>query len=451
MKTETRENKIVDGVIWKQMLLFFFPIFVGTLFQQLYSTVDAVMLGRYVGKGALAAVGGTDAEVICLIVNFFTGLSSGAAVVISQHFGAKHYDALKSSVYTAFMLSIACGALMSVLGIGSAAWLLRAIHTPEDIFHDAVTYLQYYFMGMIPSMIYNMCSGVLRSVGDSRRPLYYLIVCCFLNIILDYLFIRIIPLGVAGAAIATNIAQVGSAALVMRALLRSGAVYKLELRRDLFSTTQLKQMLRIGFPAGVQSSMYSVSNVFVQSSINALHTDSIAAWGAFRKIDGIYWPVANAIGITITTFVGQNFGAQRYDRLKTTIRSGMVMQCLFTIVFTIFVVIFRVPLLSLFTEDAEVLRIGAIVLLGISPFYPLYMVSEVFSGAMRGVGDSLKPAILTLFGTCILRFAYILIFAYQTPSNENIAFCYPLTWAVTSVCFAVYYLRGNWLRRHMLQ
>ncbi len=451
METTTQNNQIVNGVVWKQMLLFFFPIFLGTLFQQFYSMIDAVILGRFVGKEALAAVGGSDIEVINLLVNFFVGLSSGASVVISQHYGARHQDALRSSVYTAMALAVGCGALLTLLGVFCSSWILQAIHTPADIFRYAEDYMRYYFLGMIPSMIYNMGSGILRAVGDSRRPLYYLIVCCFVNIVLDLFLVLVIPLATAGTAIATSISQLVCASLVLRALLKTRDIYQLQLSRRNFSRSQLKHMLRIGLPAGLQSSMYSISNVFIQSSINRLGTDSVAAWAAFRKIDSIYWPISNALGITVMTFVGQNFGARRYDRLRQSVRSGLVLDIGITVLFSAAAVLLRGPLIALFNDDAQVLRIGEHLLLLLSPYYILYLFSEIYSGAMRGVGESLWPALLTLFGTCVLRLGYLFLFVNQDASNAKIAFSYPLTWAVTSVMFIVYYFRGHWLSSRIRQ
>ena len=375
MSPSIQNNQLLHGVVWKQMLLFFFPLFLGTIFQQLYSTVDAVILGRFVGKEALAAVGGSDAEVIALLVNFFVGLSSGASVIISQHYGARHRDSLRSAVYTAIALAVVSGALLTVLGIFCSPWLLRAIKTPSEIFDHAAIYMRYYFLGMIPSMLYNMGAGILRAVGDSKRPLYYLMVCCAANIGLDLLLVLVIPLGTAGTAIATSLSQVICAVLVMRRLLCTTDIYRLELCKSNFSLIQLRHMLRIGLPAGMQASMYSISNIFVQTAINTLGTDSIAAWAAFRKIDAVYWPISNALGIAVMTFVGQNFGAKQYDRLKGSIRAGLLIHLSITVLFTLLAVGFRRPLISLFNSDPAVRRIGEQVLLCISPYYLLYLVT----------------------------------------------------------------------------
>ena len=445
------QNRIVSGVVWKEMLIFFFPIFLGTIFQQFYSMIDAVILGRFVGKQALAAVGGSDLEVINLLVNFFVGLASGASVVVSQHYGARRADSLRSAVYTSMVLAVVSGAALTVLGVAGARPLLELIETPKDIMQYAVDYLRYYFLGMIPSMIYNMGSGILRAVGDAKRPLYYLIVCCIVNIFLDLFLVVVIPLNTAGAAIATSISQLICASLVLRALLRTKDLYRLELRRENFSRVQLVHMLRIGLPAGLQSSMYSVSNVFIQTSINRLGTDSVAAWAAFRRIDGVFWPISSALGITVMTFVGQNFGARAYPRVKQSIRIGILLHAAVTAVFSTGAVLLREPLIRLFNEDTAVVAIGMDLMTMLPPFYITYLFTEIFSGAMRGVGESLKPTLLTLFGTCVLRLGYLFLFVNQHPTNGGIAFSYPMSWVVTSVLFIFYYLRGRWLTSHIRQ
>lgn len=449
METTAPRNQIISGVVWKQMLLFFFPLFLGTLFQQVYSMVDAIIVGQVVGKQALAAVGGSDMEVINLLVNFFTGLSSGAAVVISQHYGAKNHAALRCAVHTAMMLAVTCGALLTVLGLLSASWLLRAIRTPAEIFDYAYVYLRYYFLGMIPAMIYNMGAGVLRAVGDSKRPLYYLIVCCIVNTGLDLFLVLVIPWGVAGTAIATSLSQIICALMVLRRLLRTREPYRLTLARGNFSMTQLRHMLRIGLPTGMQLSMYSISNVFIQAFLNTLGTDSVAAWAAFRKIDSVYWPISSALGIAVTTFVGQNFGAKQYHRLKQSVRSGLVLDLCVTVFFSSLMMAFPRQLISLFNEDAQVLKIGVRLMWMLPPYYILYLSTEILSGAMRGVGESLLPALLTLFGTCVLRLGFLFLFVGNHATNGIIAFCYPMSWGVTSLLFLIFYWKGRWLRNRL--
>ena len=318
-----RAAAITEGVIWKQLLLFFFPILFGTFFQQLYNTADAVIVGRYVGKEALAAVGGSTAMIINLMVGFFVGLSSGATVIISQFFGAQNEKRVSEAVHTAMAFSLVCGLVMTAGGVLFARPILTAMGNPEDIMEDSMAYMQIYFFGVITNLIYNMGSGILRAIGDSRRPLYYLIASCFTNIMLDLAFVVVLNMGVRGAALATVGSQIVSAVLVSAALMRADKSYKLILRNMRLNPFMVKRIVQIGFPAGLQSVMYSVSNIIIQRSVNALGTDTIAAWSAYSKIDSVYWMVLSALGISITTFVGQNYGAGRMDR----VRRG-VLECL---------------------------------------------------------------------------------------------------------------------------
>ena len=315
-----------SGPVFKNMLRFFLPIMLGTLLQQLYSAVDAVILGRYVGKTALAAVGGSDIVLINLIVGFFVGLSSGAAVVISQHYGANEPERVRKSVHTAIALSLVIGAFMTLVGILVTPRFLTALKTPADTMQYSADYLRWYFAGMIPSMVYNMGSGILRAVGDSRRPLYFLFVCAVLNTVLDLLFVAVFHMEVAGAAIATSFSQLVCAWLDVRTLARQKNCCRLELRRLGFEKDLLKRMLYIGLPAGLSSTMYGFTNLFVQKAINLLGTDTVAAWSAFWKLDGIYWPISGAIGIAVMTFAGQNYGARNTtERIYKSIRAGLVL------------------------------------------------------------------------------------------------------------------------------
>ena len=304
-----KENKIVTGVIWQQLLLFFFPILFGTFFQQLYNAADAVIVGRFVGKEALSAVGGGTGTLIQLLVGFFVGLSSGATVIISQYYGARRSEMVGYAVHTSIAFSLVAGVGMMIVGITAAPWALRAMSTPEDILGPSTTYIRIYFLGVIGNLIYNMGAGILRAVGDSKRPLYFLIVSCLTNIVLDIAFVIGLHMGVAGAALATILSQALSAVLVLWVLMRTKDMHRLELRKIRFDGRMFHRIIRIGLPAGLQSVMYTSSNILIQSSVNALGTDTVAAWTAYSKIDSLFWMIVNAFGISITTFVGQNYGA----------------------------------------------------------------------------------------------------------------------------------------------
>ena len=319
-QSQQTQNGITEGVIWKQLLLFFFPILLGTFFQQLYNTVDAMVVGQYVGKEALAAVGGTTSVIINLFINLFMGISAGATVVVSQCYGARDFDSLHRAVHTAVALALAAGTVITVIGTAGSRWALGAMGTPAEVMEYAVTYLRIYFLGTIASFIYNMGSAILRAVGDTRRPLYFLIAACLTNIVLDLVFVVVFNWGVAGAAIATILSQVVSAVLIILALLHKDAVYQVKVKEIRLYSRELKRLLSVGLPAGLQSDMYSISNILIQSSINTFGTNIVAAWSAYGKLDSFFFMASNAYGISMTTFVGQNFGAQKFDRIRKGVR-----------------------------------------------------------------------------------------------------------------------------------
>ncbi|MGN0479078.1 MAG: MATE family efflux transporter [Hominenteromicrobium sp.] len=440
------ENSIVDGVIWKQLLLFFFPILIGTFFQQLYNTVDTVIVGQFVGKAALAAVG-TTGTVINLLVGFFVGVSSGATVIISQFFGAEDPQNVSKAVHTSIALALAGGAVIMAVGLLTARPVLEVMNVPEDILDDAVLYMNVYYAGIIACMVYNIGTGVLRAIGDSRMPLYILIVCCLANVLLDLLFVVAFRWAVFGVALATVLSQVISAALVMARLMLTQEAYRVELRKIRFDAGILRNVIRIGLPSGLQSVMYSFSNILIQTSINGFGTDAIAAWSAIGKIDGFIWMVMNAFGISVTTFVGQNFGARRYDRVKRSTHIGLLMALGSTITLSVLLFALREPLLRLFTDDAEVVRLGANFFKILAPSYFTFVFIEIFSGAIRGAGESLQPMLITCFGVCGLRIVWLLIAVPLWHTMEMIALNYPVTWVTTAVVFIVYYARGRWLDR----
>ena len=444
---QKNKNGITEGVIWKQLLLFFFPIVLGTFFQQLYNTADAVVVGQFVGKEALAAVGGSTSTIINLLVGFFVGLSSGATVIISQYFGGGRKTHLSRAVHTAIALAIAGGAVIMVIGMIGAPGALEAMGTPPEVLQYSVLYIRIYFVGMIPSLIYNLGSDILRAVGDAKRPMYFLIICCMLNIFLDLLFVVVIPLGVLGVALGTLISQVVSAVLVLFVLLRTKEDYRLELKKIRFDVPILKNIVQIGLPAGLQSAMYNISNVIIQSSVNTFGTDTIAAWTAYGKIDSIFWMIMDAFGISITTCVGQNFGAQNFDRMKKSVWVCLGMAITAAVALSVTLFFGGQYIYRLFSDDGEVISIGLGILRFMVPTYVTYVCIAVLSGAMRGAGESLVPMLLTAGGICVLRVVWIWLAVPVVHDIKTVIFSYPLTWAVTSCFFLVYYLRGGWLAR----
>lgn len=432
-------NQITEGVIWRQLLLFFFPIVFGTFFQQLYNTIDTVIVGHFVGKEALASVGGSSTQIINLIVGFFTGLSSGASVVIAQFFGAKDERTVRQSLHTAYAFSIAGSIVISILGIILAPSMLEWMHTPEEIMTDSAMYLRIYFAGILFVFIYNMGSSVLRATGDSKYPLYYLIFCCFMNIILDVLFVVVFHMGVLGVALATFISQACSAVLVTRKLMVSEGILKLFVRQIRLHKSVLKSQLRIGLPAGFQSVMYSITNVIIQAALNDFGTNTAAAWSVFGKLDAVFWMVSSAFGISITTFVGQNYGAKKTDRIKRSTRVCLGIDFLVSAVLVIFLVLARTFLFRLFTNDAEVIRIGCEMLLLITPWYIVFVIIEILSGSLRGIGDVVIPMIITMCGVCLLRVIWIIGALKIKPTIPVIIYSYPVTWILTGILFIIYY------------
>lgn len=440
---------MTQGVIWRQMLLFFLPIMLGTFFQQLYNTVDAMVVGRFVGKEALAAVGGSASTLINLLVGFFVGLSSGATVIISQYYGAHDDQKMSRSVHTAIALSLVGGVIMMVLGIVFARPMLIMLNTPPETLEDSVTYMTIYFVGIIPALIYNVGTGILRAVGDSKRPLLFLIVCCALNIVLDLLFVVGFGMAVAGAAIATILSMFISALLVLWSLTHAQQGYRLFLKKIRLDWALLRQVLAIGMPAGFQSVLYSLSNMLIQSNINGFGTDAAAAWATYGKIDGIYWMILSALGIAATTFVGQNFGAGQIHRVHRSVRAAMVMSLIFAGVMSLTVHFGGRAFYAMFTTDEAVIQTGLKMMACITPFYCTYVAIEILSGAMRGVGESFGPMLLTCMGICALRVGWLLAAVPLNPCVEMVAFSYPITWVITSALFILYYLRGNWLKKRL--
>lgn len=433
-------NEITEGIIWKQLLLFFFPIVFGTFFQQLYNTIDTVIVGQFVGKAALASVGGSATQIINLVVGFFTGLSSGAAVVIAQFFGARDARSVGESLHTAYAFSVIGSILISILGLTLTPSFLKWMNTPSELMADSILYLRIYFIGILFVFIFNIGSSILRAVGDSKHPLYYLIVCCFINIGLDLLLVIIFHMGVAGVAYATLFSQAVSALLVTRKLMKSTDILSLRLRQIRLYKHVLKSQLGIGLPTGIQSVMYNISNVIIQAALNTFGTDTVAAWSAYGKLDALFWMIISAIGISITTFVGQNYGARKHDRVKKSVRICLAMSIVISIGMSIFLILARRPLFGLFTQDPSVIRIGSEMLALITPCYTFYVFIEVLSGALRGMGDVLIPTAITLGGVCVLRLVWIAGVLHFSPTVEMIIYSYPITWFVTAVLFIFYYL-----------
>lgn len=440
---------LTEGVIWKQLLLFFFPILFGSFFQQLYNTVDAMIVGTYLGKEALAAVGGSTGSLVALFVNFFIGLGSGATVVISQRYGSGDVKGVSRSVHTAIALSLACGALLTVAGIALTPWALTAMKTPEDILPLAITYMRIYFAGIVFNLLYNMSAGILRAVGDSRRPLIFLICGCAVNILLDLLFVAGLKMGVAGAAIATVLSQVVSVVLCMITLTRANDCYRLEPKQIRFHKKPLQSIVRIGTPAGLQSVMYCIANVLIQASVNDFGTIAVTGWTVYGKLDGLFWMTINAFGIAITTFVGQNFGALKLRRVRDGVRQCMLITAGVTIGLSVLLYFFGGSIYWLFTKEQAVVDEGVRILKALVPTYITYIAIEILAGAVRGTGDALWPMIMTCLGVCVTRILWIYLAVPVWHDMIVLLLCYPISWVLTTIMFIIYFKNGAWLRRRL--
>ena len=385
------KNQITEGVIWKQLLIFFFPIVIGTFFQQIYNTADSIVVGRFVGKEALAAVGGSVNQIVNLVVEVFVGLTSGASVIVAQFYGAKDKKNLNKTLHTSYAFGIVTGFVVAVVGLLVTNTVLELMKTPQELMADSRLYLHIYFCGMIFNIIYNMGASILRAVGDSRRPLYVLMVTCGLNIVLDILLVVIFRLGVMGVAIATVSCQGISSILVTAMLMKEHPLFQLKLREIRFYRVSLNSVLRIGIPAALEATMYTIANLIIQVFVNELGTDTVAAWGTFAKIDAVYWMVVNAFGISITTFVGQNYGAGKVKRMRKSVGICLGMSYAGAILVSGVLYALAGPLYRLFTTDENVVRIGVDMMHFLLPSYFMYVVIGILSGALRGAGRVLVP------------------------------------------------------------
>lgn len=438
-KDNTADNQIINGVIWKQILIFFFPIAIGTLFQQLYNTADTIIVGRFVGTAGLASVGGTASVVTYQLVMIFTGLSSGATVIISQCFGAGDHERLHRGLHTAFAFAFIASIIISISGWFATPWILSITKTPLSLMESSTTYLRIYFIGVLATFLYNMGSSIMRAIGDSKRPLYFLIICSFLNIALDLLFIIVFKMGVAGAALATIISQAVSAVLIVISLTRSYDQMKLELNKIRIHLPMLKAELRIGLPACVQTVMYGITNIVIQTSINSLGESTIAAWAAFGKVDVIFWAVNGAFGIAVTTFCGQNFGAGKLERVYKSVRSSLLMALLVGGSLLGTLMLLARPIFGLFTTDMEVIEIGVYMLMFMIPSYIIFIFVEIYTGALRGVGDVFIPTLITLGGVGLIRLPWLLFIVPLKNELSMVMISYPLAWIATALLLVPYY------------
>ncbi len=447
---KTRNLQITEGTIWKQILLFFFPILLGSFFQQFYNTVDTIVVGQYAGKEALSAIGGSAAQIVSFVVGFFSGLSVGVTVIIAQYFGAKDRESMDKALHTAYLFSVIFGLVGGAICFIFSRQLLLLLNTPEETMADSQGYLQIYFAGLIFALIYNMGSGILRAIGDSRRPLYFLIVSTLVNVVLDLLFVMKLQMGARGAAYATVIAQAVSAILVTYVLMYRVEGMAFRFRRLCLDRGMLRRIMRIGLPSAIASCTYTISNMIVQAALNGKGVDVVAAWAALGRIDSLQWMINNAFGMSLTTFVGQNFGAGKMARVRKGTWQTLGMHMMTSVCIAALFLTFGKPVFSIFTNDAEVVRIGMEMVWNLAPFYWTFAFVEVFSASLRAQNISVLPTVINMICVCAFRIIWIL-FVVPTGTMRQMIVCYPATWILCGIMMSILYLCYTQRRKRLEQ
>lgn len=442
---KTKSNLMTEGNIAKQILMFSIPLILGNLLQQLYSTADSIIVGNYVGSNALAAVG-SSTSLIYLLIAFSQGASVGAGVVVSQYLGAKDKKGVNSAVHTAIAISIILGIVLTIGGMLLSIPILHWMNTPDEVFVDSSVYLKIYFGGVVFNVIYNMASGILNAAGNSKKSLFCLACASVTNIVLDILFIRVFNMGVAGAAIATDISQLVSSVLAIIYLVRAKADYHLELKKIRLDKDMVSLIVKIGLPTGIQNMVISFSNVLVQSGVNGYGASAMAGYGAYLKIDGFNILPVMSFSMAATTFVGQNYGAGKMDRVKKGMQTTLVMGLIYTIITGILLLTFSYSIMHLFTHDEEVIRQGQIAMRYFCPFYFIISILQGLAGTVRGTGKTVPPMVVLLISMCLFRIFWIkLILPYFFSSIEGIYILYPVSWTVGVILMLLYMRNGKWL------
>ncbi|MDO5813582.1 MAG: MATE family efflux transporter [Bacillota bacterium] len=428
---------LTKGSITKSIILFSIPLLIGNLFQQLYNTVDSYVVGNYVNQYALAAVGAST-PIINILIGFFMGISTGAGVVIAQYYGAKDRINLKKAINNSLILTIIMGIILTAIGLSFTNGLLHLIGVPQKVFKLSSKYLSIYFSGILFTLIYNMSAGILRAVGDSKRPLLFLMFSSVINIILDFLFVKELKMGVSGVAIATLISQFISAILVVYVLLRTKEVYQVKLKDIRFDQIIMKKIIQIGLPAGLQQGIIPLSNVIVQSYINPYGAFVIAGYSIGVRIDGFVLLPLQAFNMAITTYVGQNMGAKKYERVKKGAYLTWLIATIIILVFIGLMYMFGISFIGLFNQDKEVIQAGWIMMSTFLPFYPLMVINQVVTGVLRGKGDSKGAMYITLLNFVILRQGYLYFITKLTNSLRSVFFAWPFTWISCVIMFFIY-------------
>ncbi|MBM6860118.1 MATE family efflux transporter [Clostridium saudiense] len=441
---DSKKISLVEGNAKIGMLKFAFPIFLGQICQQLYNVVDAIVVGNYVGQNALAAVTSTGA-LIFLLVGFFSGVFTGVGVIISRYFGANDSKNIKKAVGTAVSFGLISGTLLTIIGTLLTPIILRLMGTPDNVFQDSLVYIRTYFTGILFVIMYNTACGIFQAVGDSKRPLYYLVISAIINAILDVIFVGFFNTGVIGAAIATVISQGISAFLAFFRLYRIDSIYRVTLKGICLEKRILKSMINVGLPSGIQNSVIAFANVVVQSSINSFGAVVMAGNGAYIKLEGFAFIPVTAFSMAITTFVSQNIGAENFDRVKEGARFGVIFSCVCAEVIGLVIFILAPYLIGIFGDNPDVIAVGAQRVHLNALFYFLLSFSHCISGVLRGAGRSKIPMLTMLVCWCVIRVSYIKIATHLINDVSVVFLAYPITWFLSSVVFLIYYKKSNWL------
>ncbi len=450
MRSKKGNMNLTEGSVWRKLLVFFLPIAAGTIIQQLYNAVDGLIVGRFVGTNALAAVGGSSAQIINVLVGFFVAMTAGSSVIIGQIYGAGRREDLNRAIGNAVAVMGLFGLVLMGLGLIVSPGLLRLLNTPDETLEDAVLYLRIYFLGVPFLMVLNMESGILRAVGDSFHPFLFMIAGCVLNIVMDAVFVIVFGWGVAGVAVATAAAQAVNTALLTRQLTRRDQEYRLTVRELKVKGVYLANMLRLGIPAGLQSSMYSVSNMIIQVAVNSLGTVVVASWAMSGKTDGFFWAISNAMGAAITSFIAQNYGAGRTDRVRQCVRQGLIMHFVITAVVSAGLMLSAVPVLRLLTPDEAVVETTYTVMSYFVPFYFTWVLVEVLSAVLRGAGDVVYPVVIIGIGICLFRVIWVVTVFAHFGTLLSLCLSYTVSWIITSAALVIYYKKGRWINRRRL-
>lgn len=444
VRTKTNTNLMTEGNIAKQLFFFSIPLILGNLLQQLYNTADSIVVGNFVGSNALAAVG-SGTVLINLIIAFSQGTAVGAGVVIAQYIGAKHKEKLSEAVHTSVAIALIIGAALSLFGVLFSKTLLIWMKTPKEVLSESVVYLRIYFAGLIFNVIYNMAAGIMNAAGNSKRSLRYLAYASVTNIILDLLFVGLLKMGIMGAALATDISQLLSGVLSMLFLMRVNEDYKVTLKKIKLHKESAKKIIRVGLPTGLQNTVISISNVLVQSGINGFGATAMAGFGAYLKVDGFNILPVLSFSMAATTFVGQNYGAGKIDRVKKGMWITLGMVTLYTIVTGALLLTFSNQIIRLFSADTAVIAYGADAMKYFCPFYFVLGILNCLAGTVRGTGKTMPPMIIMLISMCIFRIFWIQLALPRIGTIEGIYMLYPISWAIGAAMMVLYTVFGKWI------